>query len=176
MKILISQLLYISIRIGHHYIRFVENGSRAQKVSSISKPAKRKQVRRRNQKRRSDLPSNPSLDQQKSEPPRKKRKPIESGSKSQDNPSPQKATKQKEPKKRRKPLQSKTPQTPTLVRGKVFKLILKQSKRKPKLGSRRRPTSSIPSIPQPSSPDIQKNQGRKRRGREKTPELPEVSR
>ena len=97
-------------------------------------------------------------------------------SKSPDNPSPQKAKKQKEPKKRRKQLQSKTPQTPTLVRGKVFKPILKQSKRKPKLGSRRRPTSSIPSIPQPPSPDIQKNPGRKRRGREKTPELPEVSR
>ena len=71
---------------------------------------------------------------------------------------------------------SKTPQTPTLVRGKVFKPILKQSKRKPKLGSRRRPTSSIPSIPQPPSPDIPKNQGRKRRGRDKTPEPREVSR
>ena len=79
-------------------------------------------------------------------------------------------------KKRSKKLQSQAPQTPILVRGKVFKSILRESKRKPKLEGHQKPTINIPSVPQPLSPKTPGSRIPERCSRDKTPEHHEMSR
>ena len=102
---------------SHLDIRFVENSLPPKEKSSISKPVKPKRPRSRSQKRRSDQPA-------KVRAPTKKRKPSKPVSKPRQNPTPPKSKKRSEPKTRNKKLQSEVPQTPILVRGKVFKPIL----------------------------------------------------
>ena len=159
---------------SHIDIQFVENGLPPKEKSSISKPVKPKRPRSRNQKRRSNQPAKASPNQQKSEPPQKKRKPSKPVSKPRKNPTPQKSKKPSEPKKRNKKLQSEVPQTPILVRGKVFKPILRKSKRRLEFGSYRKPSVKKPSAPQPLSPKPESRPSG-RQSRDKTPQPQEMS-